>query len=766
MLIRELLETADFFPEPMAVVSANGTIDISNVPFAEQFGLTPRSITGRRLDTLAAASAAAIEEYLRACAHSQKVVQGSLTLNGRANTVAFHARGVAYPPQSAPSASYVLLRLDPKRGQASRGTPIQQNEAFDRHEFEASLYRQSQILEVTLASIADAVIVTDVHGQVTFLNSVAAALTGWPSESARGQPLTTVFPMIHERTRTPVVDPVAKVLKGGVVVGLGNHTLLIARDGREIPIENSAAPVRLPNGELFGVVLIFRDITEQREAEHTRAWLAAIVDSSDDAIVSKRLDGTITSWNPAAVRLFEYRPEEIIGKPITTIVPPELYEEEAQVLARLRAGKRIDHFETVRLTKSGRRIEVSLTVSPVRNEDGQVVGASKIARDITKRNEAVRLLREADRRKDEFLATLAHELRNPLAPISAAAEVLQQTEHANPELRTACEIVQRQVRHMTNLVDDLLDVARISSGKIHLNREVLELETLVNAAIHAFRPTFAAKHQELTLSLHGDALYVYGDRTRLMQIFSNILQNANRYTPEGGRIRVDVRREGAHAVVSVRDSGIGVPPAMRERIFELFTQADRAHEHSAGGLGIGLAVARRLAQLHDATIEAYSEGEGRGSEFVVRFPAAETPQATPPSESLAPTSQVTLKVLVADDNEDAALSLSMLVQIMGHETQVAHDGRAAVEIAEVFRPDIALLDIAMPNLDGYEVVRAIAARPWARSTLLVALTGWGQEGDRERAKAAGFHVHLTKPVDPDVLRELLATNGGRRGERS
>ena len=765
MPIRELLEDADFFPEPMAVVSANGTIDASNRPFAEQFGLTPRSITGRRLDTLAAASAAAIEEYLRACAYSPRAVQGSLTLNGHAKSVDFHARGIAYPPGSAPPAAQVLLRLDPKNGETSRGAEIRQHERRSEwREVEASLYRQSQILEVTLASIADAVMVSDAQGQVTFLNSVAAALTGWSLESARGRPLKTVLPLLNERTRKAVDDPVSKVLQSGAVVGLANHTLLIARDGREIPIDDSAAPIRLPNGELFGVVLIFRDITQQRQAEHARAWLAAIIDSSDDAIVSKRLDGTITSWNPAAVQLFGYTPAEIIGKPITTIVPPELYEEEAQVLARLRAGERIDHFETVRIAKSGRRIEVSLTVSPVRDEDGEIVGASKIARDITRRNEAERLLREADRRKDEFLATLAHELRNPLAPISAAAEVLQQAEHANPDLRMACEIVQRQVRYMTHLVDDLLDVARISSGRIRLRKELLELEPLLTATIHAFQSTFATKQQDLTLSLHGDTLYVYGDRTRLMQVFSNILHNANRYTPAGGRIRLDVRRDGPHAVVSIRDTGIGIPPEMRERIFELFAQADHSHEHSAGGLGIGLAVAKRLAQMHDATIEAHSEGEGLGSEFVVRLPAVEGPQATTPSESSPPAPQVTRKVLVADDNQDAALSLSMLLQMMGHETRVAHDGRAAVEVAEVFRPDVALLDIGMPRLDGYQAVSMIAARPWAHATLLVALTGWGQEADRERSKAAGFHRHLTKPVDLDVLRDLLLTKDHRPDE--
>ena len=761
MLMKELLEQADFFPEPMAVVSANGTINAANNPFAEQFGLTPTTLSGARLDMLAAGTAAAIEEYLRACTQSEKVVEASLILNGHTEARAFTARGVAFPPRAAPAASHVLLRLDPKRELSPSEDTVVRDRPSQWRDIEDSLRRQSQILEVTLASIGDAVIVTDARGQVTFLNSVAESVVGWTAESAEGQPLTTVFPIYHERTRRPVENPVSRVLETGTVVGLGNHTVLIARDGREVPIDDSAAPIRMRGGEIFGVVLIFRDITEQRRAEHVRAWLAAIIESSDDAIVSKTLDGTITSWNPGAVRLFGYTPEEIVGKPITTIVPPELHDEEVQVLARLRAGERIEHLETVRLAKSGRRIEVWLTVSPVRDEHGEIVGASKIARDITRRNETERRLREADRRKDEFLATLAHELRNPLAPIRTAAELLCPREHALPEIRTAWEIMHRQVRQMTHLVDDLLDVSRITSGQVHLHKELLELEPLLSTAIHSFKPAFEAKQQELTLSLHGEALFVHGDRTRLMQVFSNILQNANKYTPPGGRVHVDLRGKDGDAVVSIRDTGIGIPPAMRTQVFELFVQVNRTDDdRGVAGLGIGLAVAKRLAQMHDAVIEVHSDGEGKGSEFIVRLPTMEQPPAANITARPDHGPQVARRILIADDNKDAAVSLSMLLQMMGHETRTAHDGLAAVELAELFEPDVVLLDIGMPKLDGYEAVRRIASRGWASSTLLVALTGWGQEADRERAKAAGFHLHLTKPVEPDVLREVLARKDG------
>jgi PAS domain S-box-containing protein len=598
--------------------------------------------------------------------------------------------------------------------------------------------------------------VTDIHGRATFLNTVAEHLTGWTLSEARGRPLTEIFPIINERTRRPVDNPVAKVLETGVVVGLANHTALVARNGREIPIDDSAAPIRLPSGDLFGVVLIFRDITEQRRADLARAWLAAIVESSSDAILSKTLDGTITSWNPGAVRVFGYTPEEMIGKSIMSIVPPELHDEEVEVLARLRLGERVDHFETVRLAKGGRRMDVSLTVSPIRDESGEIVGASKIARDITERKRAQRLLLEADRRKDEFLAVLAHELRNPLAPIRNAAEVLCRSEPIRPELLTACEILERQIKQMTHLVDELLDVSRIGSGRVELQVELVDLSALLRTVESSQRLAFDAAHQSLTLTLPNEPVYVYGDWARLIQVFSNLLQNANKYTPANGQIAVEARREGSEAIVSVRDTGIGIPPDKLSEVFELFAQLDRSSFRTRGGLGIGLTLAKRLTELHRGSIEARSAGEDRGSEFVVRLPACETPPATKVSADRAHSVDAPRKILIADDNVDAAVSLSILLKGMGHDTRVVYDGLAAVDAAEDFQPDVVILDLDMPELDGYAAARRIAARPWAKSTMFIALTGFGQRADRERTRAAGFHQHCVKPVAAETLRELIA----------
>ena len=624
-------------------------------------------------------------------------------------------------------------------------------------ELEHRLRQERETLEVTLKSIGDAVIVTDVAGRVTFLNPVAERVTGWSMEDAKDQPFEKIFQIANERTGAAVEHPVAKVLQTGGIVGLANHTVLISRDGRRVPIDDSGAPVQLANGELIGIIVVFRDVTERKRTEHTRAWLAAIVESSDDAIVSKTLDGIVTSWNPAATRLFGYGAAEIIGKPITTIIPLELHAEEVEILARLRRGERIDHYETVRLAKDGRRIEVSLTISPIRDQEGTIIGASKIARDITRRKRSERLLREADRQKDEFLATVAHELRNPLAPICAAAELLKHAKSLEPELRAATTILERQARHMRHLVDDLLDMSRITSGRIRLQPEPIELGELLQGVIDTYRQSGETTRHRITLATADTPVNVSGDRIRLTQIFANILHNAVKYTPPGGRIEIALHTENRQAVVSVRDNGIGIPVEMLEYVFEPFAQLDRSLEHADAGVGIGLTLAKRLIELHQGSIEARSAGCGKGSEFLIQLPMT---AAAPAKRVHAPERRsdlsVSRRVLIADDNHDAAVSLSMLLQSLGHDTRVVHDGIEALEEAELFRPEVVLLDIGMPRLDGYETARRIANRPWAAATQIVAVTGWGQETDRQRAREAGFHRHLVKPADLAALIDVMS----------
>jgi signal transduction histidine kinase len=363
---------------------------------------------------------------------------------------------------------------------------------------------------------------------------------------------------------------------------------------------------------------------------------------------------------------------------------------------------------------------------------------------------------EADRRRDEFLAWLAHELRNPLAPIRMGTELLRRSEHLTPELRAVSLILERQVRQLIHLVDDLLDASRITSGQVQLHREDIDLRALLTALIESYRSLFDGARQEVSFSAGTDPLCVNGDRVRLTQVFSNILHNAAKYTPPTGRIHIELRREAGHVIVSVRDSGIGIPPEMHDRIFDLFVQRGKAFERTDRGLGMGLTVASRLVKLHGGSIEARSEGLQTGSEFIVTLPAIKPP-ARPREQGPRESSERSRsrRVLIADDNHDAAVSLGILLQAMGHETRIAYDGQEAVEAAEVYRPDFVLLDLGMPNLDGYQAARRIASRPWAGSTLLVAVTGWGQEADRQRSREAGFHRHLVKPVAPESLRQLL-----------
>jgi len=388
------------------------------------------------------------------------------------------------------------------------------------------------------------------------------------------------------------------------------------------------------------------------------------------------------------------------------------------------------------------------------NADGTPAMLYGIAIDVTERHRAVEALREADRRKDEFLATLAHELRNPLAPISSGLHILR-TAKAPAQTATALEIMERQVGQMVRLVDDLLDVARITTGKVEIRREPIDLATAINDAIETSGPSLA---ERFTLQAPETPVFVNADRTRLAQVFANLLNNSAKYSEPGQPITLSFGRDGNDAVITVRDAGMGIHPEMLPRVFEMFRQADGTGGRSRGGLGIGLSLVKRIVELHGGSVSAHSAGLGLGSEFIVRLPAmAEARPSSPIVERTSSGGPARRRVLVVDDNADAAESLAALLSISGHETRMANDGHEALQQAEVFKPEVVFLDIGMPTLDGHETAKIIRQQPWGKNMVLVALTGWGQSEDRRRSKDAGFNHHLVKPADPAVVEKLLSS---------
>jgi signal transduction histidine kinase/CheY-like chemotaxis protein len=428
-------------------------------------------------------------------------------------------------------------------------------------------------------------------------------------------------------------------------------------------------------------------------------------------------------------------------------------------LERLARGERVEHYETVRQAKDGRLIDVSLTISPMRDAKGRIIGASKVARDVTYRKRVEEALRDADRRKDEFIALLAHELRNPLAPLRNGLEIMRLASDDPAAVAESREIMDRQLTHMVRLIDDLLDISRISRNKMELRRRRVLLADAISAAIETALPTIEEAGHELTVSLPEEAIHLDADLTRLAQVFGNLLNNSTKYSRKGGHIWITVEREGDQVSVAVRDAGIGIPAAALPDIFDLFSQVDRSIERATGGLGIGLALVKGLVEMHGGTVVASSPGLDRGSTFTVKLPihkARAEQTSEPPVEPSADSAEPKRRILVVDDNRDSAMSMAKMLQLLGNEVRWAHDGVEAVALAEQFRPQAILMDLGMPKLNGYEATRRIREQPWGPSMVIVALTGWGQEVDRVRSQEAGCDGHLVKPVQLDDLERLLA----------
>jgi PAS domain S-box-containing protein len=634
---------------------------------------------------------------------------------------------------------------------------------------QAALHEQQEWFRVTLASIGDAVITTDTNGWVTFMNPVAQALTGWTLKEAVGVPLESVFKIVNEETRRTVENPAAKALREGLIVGLANHTLLIGRDGTERPIDDSAAPIRNAKNEVVGVVLVFRDVGERRKAERAlreseERFRLLVEGTLDYAIFMLDPRGNVVSWNTGAERIKGYKAEEIVGKHFSTFYPKEAVDKgwpEAELKTAAVEGR----FEDLswRVRKDDSQFWANVVITALRDEAGNLRGFSKITRDITERHQLERaklqaeVMADLNRRKDEFLAMLSHELRNPLAAILNALHLLRLQKYEDPVQQRARGMIERQVEQLTRLVDDLLEVSRITSGRVRLRQEYLDLRGIVDRAVEVVRPLIAQRQHELSVALPPEPVWLFADPTRAEQVVVNLLSNAAKYTDERGRVWLTVRREGDEAVLRVRDSGLGIAPDLLPCIFDLFTQADRSLDRAQGGLGVGLSVVQRVVEMHGGRVEASSAGLGRGSEFTVRLPVAPPPTGQPPAGSAKTAEPAArgLRVLVVDDNVDTADSAAMLLRQSGRDVRVAYSGKAALETALAFQPDVVLLDLGLPEIDGYEVARRLRQNPVHNNVELIAVSGYGQEADRQRSKEAGFDEHVVKPVDPGKLQELL-----------
>ncbi len=498
----------------------------------------------------------------------------------------------------------------------------------------------------------------------------------------------------------------------------------------------------------------------QRTEEQLRRSQQELSDFVENAVVGLHWvgpDGTILWANQAEMELLGYPREEYIGRHIAEFHadPPVI----ADILQCLTDGQQIHGYEARLLCKDG-SIKDVLIDSNVYRVDGQFIHTRCFTRDISDRKRAEEALKQANRRKDEFLAMLAHELRNPLAPIRSAVEVLRRLGPPEPQLQQARDVIDRQVTHLTRLVDDLLDTARITQGKITLRKEKLELMTVIGRALETSRPLIEARRHQLHVSLPQDSMPLEGDLVRLAQVVSNLLNNAAKYTEEGGQIWLTAELSEFEILLRVRDNGVGISASLLPHLFDLFTQADRSLDRSEGGLGIGLALVRSLVEMHSGRVEAFSPGPNQGSEFVVHLPrltkaALRGKTAAVAAAAPAPTPTSCRRILVVDDSVDSAACMALLFRLDGHEVQVAHDGRAALDIARMFQPQVVLLDIGLPGIDGYEVARRLREWPEMQKTILIALTGYGRAEDQRLAEQAGFDHHLTKPVDPDTVEALV-----------
>jgi PAS domain S-box-containing protein len=658
------------------------------------------------------------------------------------------------------------------------------------------------LLRATLEATADGILATDSEGRITGWNTKFVAMWGMPLELIALRDVQKVRAFIapqlknSERYLARIAEIEASKEKSFDLLELADERL-IERYSDVISVEES----------VVGRVWNFRDVTQRHESDLIPRRLAAIVESSDDAIIGKDLNSIITSWNQGAERIFGYSAEEMIGTSIVRLIPPERQGEEEEILSCLKRGERFEHFETVRITKEGRQLHVSLTVSPIKDANGRVVGASKIARDITDRKLSEEALREArkiaeaanaDRKrlleseraarseaeranhmKDEFLATLSHELRTPLNAVLGWAAALRAGHSLTEELEQGLETIERNARVQAQIIEDLLDMSRIISGKVRLDVQRLDLPAVVAEAIDTVRASASAKGVRLQAIIDPLNTPVTGDPNRLQQVFWNLLSNAIKFTPKGGRVQVLLERVDSHVEVSVIDTGEGISPEFLPYIFNRFQQADASTTRRHGGLGLGLAIVKQLVELHGGSVRVKSSGIGKGATFIVSLPVTVLhplqepwerghPQSKPRDlPSIPAISLNNVSVLVIDDELDARNLLKLLLESAGAVVYLASSAEQGMEHLLTKSVDVLICDIGMPDVDGYSLMRRIRALDDGQKSEVaaVALTAYARLEDRTEAMRAGFQNHLPKPVEPAELLAVVHSLANPRSKR-
>lgn len=636
----------------------------------------------------------------------------------------------------------------------------------------AELSLKERLYRQVVSSLPAAVYTTDEQGRVTLYNDAAAILWGRHPEIGKELWSGSHKMFLPDGTDLPLDQcPMARTLQAGRGVR-GEEIILERPDGTRRNILPYPEPIRDFSGKIIGAVNMLVDITERKQSEAAARHLAAIVESSDDAIVGKDINGVVTSWNIGAQRLFGYSAAEMIGQPVAILIPSDRLDEGPQILGRIRHGESVEHYETVRRRKDGDLIDVSLTVSPIKDAGGKIVGASKIARDVTQHKRAEAELKRAheeallaSRAKDDFLATLSHELRTPLNPVLLIASEGANNRELPPRVRTDFATISKNVELEAHIIDDLLDLTRITRGKVILDKKLLDARDVLEDALANVHEEMHQKQIDLELKLAAARHTLFADAVRLQQIFLNLLKNAVKFTPPGGRITVASAVENDRLLVNITDTGIGMLPEEIAGAFNAFSQgnhADSGHGRQFGGLGLGLAISQKLAEFHSARITARSEGRDRGSQFIIELPLAQSPEmksgpspapVNPPALEFTPPKNRT-QILLVEDHGPTRTTLTHLLMRRNFIVLTAATLAEARALAEAGNFNLLISDIGLPDGTGYELLEELKER---RVDLkAIALTGYGMEHDIARSQLAGFELHLTKPVRVESLDRALA----------